>query len=153
MKERTTVILQSIIDRLKDASTPTPSATSNVSQNVAEGVAQSGTWDSFVQLLGLVFLLIIILIATYYTSKFVGGVKLGQMKNSNFQVIDTYRISQNKMIQIVKVANKYVVIAIGKDTINYITELDEADVFIREMKAVDTASFKQTLDKLRNINK
>lgn len=152
MKERTMVILQSILEGLKN--TPTPSATSDVSQKVAGGVTSTGgTQDSFVQLLGLVFLLIIILIATYYTSKFVGGVKLGQMKNSNFQVIDTYRVTQNKLIQIVKIANKYVVIAIGKDTINYITELDEAEVYIRDMKAGDKTSFQQTLEKLRKINK
>lgn len=153
MNKKTMVILQSILPDLKNA-TPTPTVSPEAAQNGAGGVSITGsTWDSFVQLAGLVFLLIIILAAAYYTSRIVGGIKLGQMKNSNFQVIDTYRISQNKAIQIVKVANKYVVISIGKDTINYITELDEAEVLVKEIKAPDIVSFKQTLDKLRKVNK
>jgi flagellar protein FliO/FliZ len=109
-------------------------------------------WDNALQLVGLVVLLIVILIATYYTTKFVGGIKLGQLKNSNFIVIDTYHISQNKALQIVKVANKYIVIAIGKDTINFITELDESEVLIRDMNNKDKLQFKQILEKLK-INK
>lgn len=153
MNKKTMVILQSILPDLKNV-TPTPTVSPETTQKTTEGVANMGsTWDSFVQLVGLVFLLIIILVAAYYASRIVGGIKLGQMKNSNFQVIDTYRISQNKAIQIVKVANKYVVIGIGKDTINYITELDEAEVLVKEIKAPDIVSFKQTLDKLRKVNK
>ena len=155
MHGKTIVTLQGIISDLTK-STPTPSGTSDFAQKIANGTADSGsTAHNFFELIGLVFLLIIIMIAAYYTSKFIGGVKLGQMKKSNFTIIDTYRISQNKVIQIVKIANKYVVIAIGKDTITSITELDEAEVYIKEFdeKAKEKISFKQTLDKLRNINK
>lgn len=151
MNEKTMVVLQGIISDLKKG-TPTPSV-SEISQNAA-GVTNTGsTWDNFIQLLGLVFLLILILFATYYTTRFVGKVKLGQMKNSNFQVIDTYRISQNKVMQIIKIANKYIVVAIGKDTIQYITELDEEQVMVRDPDSREKQNFKQTFEKLRNINK
>lgn len=106
--------------------------------------------DSALQLVGLVLLLIFILIAAYYTSRFVGGIKLGQLKNSNFQLIDSYRISPNKVMQIVKVGNKIVVIAIGKDTVNYITELDESEVTIKESVMIEKPDFKKIFDKLRN---
>lgn len=148
MNGKTIVVLQGILDELKV--TQAPEAAKELAGTVSKSAS---TLDNFMQLLGLVFLLIVILIATYYTSRFVGGIKLGQMKNSNFTVIDNYRISQNKVIQIVKIANKYIVIAIGKDTINYITELDEADVLIKEMNPGQKLSFKETLEKLRNINK
>lgn len=148
MNEKTIVILQGIMDDVKNL-TPSPQAI----EGLTEGAKSGSTWDNLMQLIGLVFLLIIILIATYYTSRFVGGIKLGQMKNSNFTVIDNYRISQNKVIQIVKIANKYIVIAISKDTISYITELDEAEVLMKEMNSGQLQSFKQTLDKLRNNNK
>jgi flagellar protein FliO/FliZ len=105
---------------------------------------------SFWQLIGLVFLLIIILIAAYFTSKFIGSMTVGQLKNSNFKVIDTYRISPNKFIQIVKVGNKYIVLAVAKDTINYITELEESEVYIREPRSKENVNFKQILDKLKN---
>jgi flagellar protein FliO/FliZ len=148
MYEKTIVLLQATIDKMNSV-TPTPTAVPGA-DNVS-GLTQAGsTGDSFLQLIGLVFLLIVILAAAYYTTKFVGGIKLGQMKTSNFQVIDAYRISTNKVVQIVKIGNKYVVLGIGKDTINYITELEEAEVLIKEVHAGEKISFKQTLEKLRN---
>lgn len=137
------------MNELKDSLTPTPSGI----PGVKEGVSSLSTWDSFLQLVGLFVLLIVILVAAYFTSRFVGGVKLGQMKNTNFRVIDAYRISPNKVIQIVKIANKYIVIAIAKDTVTYITELEETEVLIRETHTGERQSFKQTLEKLRNYNK
>lgn len=149
MYNKTMVILDNAFDKLKG--TPSPDETANdVAGRVSDAMS---SWDSFIQMIGLIILLILILAATYYTTKFVGGMKLGQMKNSNFKVIDAYRISPNKVMQIVKIGNKYIVIAISKDTINYITELDEAELFIREEQTAEKLSFKETFDKLRNMNK
>ena len=75
---------------------------------------------------------------------------MGQLKNSNFKVIDTYRISPNKFLQIVKIANKFVVISVGKDAVNFITELDESEVFIRDDSTKENINFKQILEKMRN---
>lgn len=114
---------------------------------IQSGISYS---NSIYELIGLVFVLVLILVAAYYTSKFVGRMTMGQFKNSNFKVIDTYRISPNKFLQIVKIANKYVVISVGKDTINYITELDESEVLIKDVYAKEDINFKQILEKLRN---
>ncbi len=107
------------------------------------------TWDNVLQLLGLCILLIIILIAAYYTSKFVGRYKLGQIKNSNIKIIESYRISTNKLLQIVKVANKYLVIGVCKDQITYITELDENEVLTHEVSEAEKQSFRQVFEKLK----
>ncbi len=136
-----------LISALNGSPTPSPEEASGAAFN--GGIS---TTDSFIQLVSLVVVLIIILIAAYYTSRFVGKMKMGQMSKSNFSVIDTYRISQNKALQIVKIANKYVVIAIAKDTIEIITELEEAEVMIREFHNGEKQSFKQILDKLKNKN-
>lgn len=110
--------------------------------------------DNIGQLLGLVLLLVIILFAAYYTSKFIGKMKLGQLKNTNFDVIDTYRISQGKLLQIVKIGKKYVVISIGKENVNYITELEEGDLVFKEThpdgKPVQKQRFRQIIDSIRN---
>ncbi len=136
-----------LIDALNSSPTLSPEGGSKV---VFDG--RVSTTDSFVQLVSLVFVLIIILVAAYYTSRFVGKMKMGQMKKSNFQVIDTYRISQSKALQIVKIANKYVVIAIAKDTIEIITELEESEVMIRDFHNDEKQSFMQIIDKLKKKN-
>lgn len=114
------------------------------------GVPHLSHTNSILQLIASVFILIFILVAAFYTTKFISRLSLGKLKNSNFKVIDTYRISPNKFVQIVKIGNKFIVIAIGKDTINYITELDEAEVLIREENVKVDLSFKQILEKMKN---
>lgn len=122
----------------------------NLNKTTSEAAPERfSTWDNILQLIGLFILLIIILIGAYYTSKFVGKAKLGQVKNSNFQIIDVYRISTNKMLQIVKIANRYVVLGVCKDQITYIMELDENEVLTREIKEQDKQSFGQILEKIK----
>jgi flagellar protein FliO/FliZ len=140
MSGKTVVLLSGISNGVS----PTPAARQIETTN---GISNP---DNIFQLLGLVFILIMILIAAYYTSKFVGKMSLGQFKNSNFKVIDTYRISPNKFIQIVKIANKYIVLAVGKDNINYITELDESEVLTKDDNAKENMNFKQILEKIKN---
>lgn len=150
MTGKTLVMLLESIDMDKIVGTPTPSLQEGSSQELMKRTASS--YDSVWQLVSLVLILVIILVAAYYTSRFIGGMKLGQMKKSNFQVIDSYRVTPNKALQIVKIGNKYVVISIGKDNISYITELDESEVVIKEPYQGGKQSFKQILDKLKNNN-
>lgn len=152
MTEKTTVLLLEQLDLDQLLGTPTPSP---AAMDSAAGISGGGTgYSSFWQLAGLVLMLIIILVAAHYTSRIIGGIKLGQLRKSNFQVIDSYRITPNKALQIVRIGNKYIVIAIGKDDINFITELDESEVILRELhqgeKLSFEQSFKQILDKLKN---
>lgn len=116
----------------------------------AQAVPQEfSSFDSVLQLIGLLLLLLIILAAAYYTTKYVGKVKLGRMKTSNFELIDSYKLSQNKILHIIRIGSRYIVIAACKDQINYITELDEADVPVREFPEGPKLTFKQALDKLK----
>lgn len=150
MYEGTMVLVLNSTDKIFNT-TPAPTDAAQAAGNVSELLKDtSSPLGSFMQLIGLILLLIVILIATYYTTRFVGRMKLGQMKESNFKVIDAYRISPNKVVQIVKIGNKYIVLGIGKDTINYITQLDEAEVFIRENSAGEKMSFKQILEKIKS---
>lgn len=106
--------------------------------------------NSIWELIGLVLLLIVILIATYYTTRFVGRAKGNQLRTGNFDLIDSYRISPNKMLQIVKVSGKYLVIAVGKDNIEFITELEEDKVIVREVRSPNKQSFKKIFENIKD---
>ena len=112
----------------------------------------SSTSESVWHLIGLVLLLIVILIAAYYTTKFVANAKFGQLRTSNFKLIDSYRIAPNKMLQIVKVANKYLVLAVSKDSVEFITELEEVEVMVRDTRSIEKQSFKKILEKIKEKN-
>jgi flagellar protein FliO/FliZ len=102
------------------------------------------------QLVGVFILFIFILGATYLTTKIVGGVKLNQVKNSNFQVIETYKITQNKYLQLVKVGTRYIVLAIGKDNVNFITELKEDEISNLDQMVHNKVNFSDIMSKLTN---
>ena len=150
MNKRAMLLLsegQDIFNELFDSSTK-----ETTPHDTTPYLEQSSSSGSLWQLVGLVILLIIILIAAYYTSRFVAQLKLGQQRKSNFQVIDTYRISTTKVLQIVKVGNHYLLLAIGKDTVSLLKELDETEVILREAPPCEKLNFKQLLDKLKNNN-
>lgn len=102
------------------------------------------------QLVGVFILFLFILGATYLTTKIVGGVKLNQMKNSNFHVIETYRITQNKFLQLVKVGTRYIVLSVSKDNVNFITELQEDEILHLEQMSKSKENFSAIMSKLTN---
>ena len=88
--------------------------------------------NNVLQLLGLLFVFVLVLLAAWYVSKFIGNKTMSGFGNKNINIIETFNMGNNKAIQIVRIANKYMAIGIGKDEINVLTELNEEDVVIRE---------------------
>lgn len=107
------------------------------------------TLESFVELLGLVAIFIIILVLAYFTSKWIGR-QGGIMpsRNPNMQIIETLKISQTKYIQIIKVTDRYIVIGISKDKLDFITELSEDKIVKSDMQK-ETFSIKDILTKVK----
>ena len=102
--------------------------------------------QSLFELLGLILIFVIVLVVCYYTTRFVAGRQLVQKKMGNFEIVETFAIAQNKYLQLVRMGNKYVVIAIAKDSISYVTELDENKVCqIQKNAAVSGKNFKEIL--------
>lgn len=101
--------------------------------------------DNFLQLLGVALIFMVVLIITYLTTKFVGGVKMGTLKESNFKVVDTYKLMQNKYLQIVKIGTRYFVIAVGKDEIRLLTELKEDEITVMDRGTKQNNNFQDIL--------
>ncbi len=101
--------------------------------------------DSVAQLLTVILLFVVVLGATWLTTRYVAGVQKGKMKGSNFEVIDTFRLTQNKYVQILRIGKKYMAVAICKDTVTVLRELDESEIVFHDsdlsMKAVSFEDF------------
>lgn len=106
--------------------------------------------ESILQLLGVSILFVFILVITYYTTKFVGGAKLGQTKKGNFKVLETYKIAQNKYLQLVQIGTRYFVIAIGKDDIRSLVELQESEIIQQEQFDKQNIKFIDVLTNFHN---
>jgi len=68
-----------------------------------------------------------------------------QKKASNFAILDTLKISQNKYLQIVQTGKKYIVIAVCKDTVSVLTELKEEELLYIKDLTSESADFKEIL--------
>lgn len=111
------------------------------------------TFDSVLELIGLIILFVIIIFATYYTTRFIGNFQNNQMKKSNFKVIESYRISQGKYLQIIKVSSKYFVVALGKDEITFITQLEEDEILLKDDMAFKDSKFSEYLSNFMSRKK
>ena len=105
--------------------------------------------QSLFELLGLILIFVIVLVVCYYTTRFVAGRQLVQKKVGNFEVVETFPLSQNKYLQLIRMGNKYVVISVAKDSVSFVTELDETEVCqIQKNSFSSGKSFKEVLSGL-----
>lgn len=114
----------------------------------------SSRLDSFMQFVGSLLIFIVVLAITYLVTRWIGNYQKVQMKNQNMQVIETMRINNNKFIQIVKVAEEFLVISVTKERIELLTKLDEKSVEQIQMPDDNKQdSFQEILKKLRKNRK
>ena len=105
--------------------------------------------ESFLQFFTVLILFLFVLVLTYFTTKFIANTQKDKQIGNNVEVIETFRITQNKFIQIVRTGQKYVAIAVCKDTVTMLTEIPKEDLVINEKdKTFATVDFKSILEKV-----
>ena len=70
--------------------------------------------DSIVQLITVSIMFILVLALTYFATRFVGNYQKTKLAGNNIQVLETFRISNSKYIQIIKIGEKYFAISVCK---------------------------------------
>ena len=88
--------------------------------------------SSFFKLIGLLILLIVLLFAASFVSKWYAGAMSGKKYAGNIKIIETYPIGQGKMIQIIQVGKKIYCISADKRFGCFLTELTQEDLLIKE---------------------
>lgn len=86
------------------------------------------TINNFLQLVGVLVVFIFVLAITYWTTRWIAKYQQGQTYNKNIKPVETFRVTNGKYIQILKVGEKYIVIGICKDSISMLTELSEEEI-------------------------
>lgn len=106
--------------------------------------------SAFAQILTLIFVFIFVLAITYFTTRIVGGYQKQKLAGSNIKILETLRISNSKYIQIVKIGEKYFAMAVCKDTITYLCELNGEDLIYNSVSDEShLESFKDILDRFK----
>ena len=108
--------------------------------------------DSIAQFLTVLILFVGVLAVTVLTTRWIAGYQKQQNLNGNIEVIETQRISNSKYLQIIRIGEKYLAIAVCKDTVTMLTEVPKEQIAFRETKGVMTAGFGELLEKIKKIN-
>lgn len=110
----------------------------------------AGSLDSFVQFITILFLFLFVLVITYVVTRWVSGIQKGQMTGKNMEIIETMRISNSKYFQIVRAGDKYLVVAVCKDTVTMLTELSADEISLSGDVVGKNLSFREILDKMKH---
>ena len=106
--------------------------------------------NSFAQFLTVLIIFIGVLALTYFTTRWVASYQKGKMMSGNIQVLETFKITQNKYIQIIRVGNHVYTIVIGKDNITLLGEISEDEIHIQEDSNFPKMDFKQLLENAKS---
>ena len=107
-------------------------------------------FEAFVQLVTLVLIFALVLGLTYFVTRFVGNYQKNKLTGTNISVIETIRISSSKYIQLIKIGSRYFAIAVCKDTVTLIGEIEQDDLILTDNTTqVQSESFKTILDKFK----
>lgn len=112
-------------------------------------VTGMSTIENALRLVGLIIVFVLILVAAYFTSRIVGGNAVANTRNRNMKVIETFKVAPNRFLQIIEVSGKYILIGVGKDTIEFMTELDP-EMIISNEKEIAPIQFKDMFDKIKD---
>ena len=112
----------------------------------------SGSLESFVQFITILLLFLFVLIITYVVTRWVSGIQKMQMTGKNMELVETMRISNSKYLQIVRTGEKYLVIAVCKDTVTMLSELSADEIFLSSETEENSLSFREILDKMKHPN-
>ena len=109
--------------------------------------------DSYLQFLTVLVLFVVVLGITYVTTRWIANYQKGKAAGGNLEVVETMRITSNKYVQIVRVGNKYLAIAVGKDEIHMLAELSEDELMLTDTGAGSNVDFGSILDKFKRLSR
>lgn len=113
----------------------------------------SNGMDSFLQFITVLLIFLFVLAITWVATKWIANVQKGKTFGTNIEVVETYRLTANKFIQIIKTGEKYVAIATCKDTVTMLAEIPAEQIHLPDGAEKTAPDFRKVFEKAININK
>ena len=88
--------------------------------------------DSAAQFVTVLFAFVFVLAITLVGTRLVGNYQKRQSYSKNFESIEAYGLSNNKYLQLVRIGQRYFVLAVSKDNVTVVTEVEEKELELTE---------------------
>ena len=106
--------------------------------------------SSSAQFITVLLIFLFVVAITYFTTRYIAGYQKNLIRTGNMELVESLRISNNKYLKIVRTGNKYLIIGVCKDTVTFLTELEESELIISQEEAVGL-DFKGLLEKAKQL--
>ncbi len=111
----------------------------------------SGT-NSTLQFFTVVILFVFVLALTYFVTKWLANFQKEKTANNNLEIIEVSKISANKYIEIVRCGEKYLVIAVCKDTVTMLCELSKDEISFKEESTSEPKKFEDYFKRAKTVD-
>lgn len=105
--------------------------------------------DSVIQFITVLLIFVFVLGVAYFTTRYVAGIQKDKYKTGNMELIETLRISNNKYLQIVRVADKFFCMAVCKDTVTMLGEIRKEDMVFYENSMNSNLNFQDIFERIK----
>lgn len=106
----------------------------------------SNTMDGYVQLITVLIIFVVVLGVTAVTTKYVAEYQKKTGVNANIEILETVKVSATKYIQLVRIGDTYVAMAVCKDTVTKLCEIPKEQLKLEGPEGNKTFSFKEMLN-------
>lgn len=111
------------------------------------------TLGGIAQFITVLVLFVIVLWVTWAVTKWTAGYQKGKQAGGNIEILESFRIASDKYVQIIRVADKYLAVAVTKDSVTFLAELDGQTLLFPEDTAGMKMNFREILEKVREKKK
>lgn len=102
--------------------------------------------DGYVQLITVLLIFVAVLALTAFTTKYISKVQKQVGMNGNIEILETVRVSNTKYIQLVRIGETYIAMAVCKDTVTKLCEIPKEQLKEQTPGENTGFSFKEMLD-------
>ena len=88
--------------------------------------------NSVAQFISVTVIFLVVLAVTYFTTRWIGSYQKKQISCGNIKIVESLRLSGNKILEGVNVGDKYFLIAVCKDTVTTIGEINGDELVLTD---------------------
>lgn len=107
--------------------------------------------ESFIQFITVLIIFVLVLGITYFVTKYVGKFQKAQVTRANIEVVEATKISTSAYAEILRVGDKYIAVAVSKDNVTYLCEVDGETVITRQASDISQTDFSGILAKAKSL--
>lgn len=101
--------------------------------------------DGWAQLITVLLIFVAVLALTAFTTRYIANVQKQSGMSGNLEILETIRISSTKYIQLVRIGDTYVGMAVCKDTVTKLCEIPKEQLKETTSCVNNSFSFKDIL--------